>query len=226
MASTELEGTVSGFSTFGLDVELEQALLDLGYTTPSSVQVQAIPLILDGRDVLARARTGSGKTVAYLAPLIQRVLLHKAVALESGTEPARGSIKGLVLVPSRELCRQVYDVVSQLTVHCPQRISFYQVGSDDTLKSTRLLGALPDVLLPGDMENTSKHHALIEFDDTSGRFVLANMSKYGTVVDDQKLEDKDAAPLVDGSRFVIGSRLFAFRYLFRENPPDVDEDEE
>lgn len=65
-----------------LDTRLLRSLADLSFTHPTLVQAQAIPLILQGKDVLAKARTGSGKTAAYGLPAVQRVLLAKAVSVQ------------------------------------------------------------------------------------------------------------------------------------------------
>jgi superfamily II DNA/RNA helicase len=67
-----------------LDARLLRSLADLSFTHPTLVQAQAIPLILQGKDVLAKARTGSGKTAAYGLPAVQRVLMAKAVSCGRG----------------------------------------------------------------------------------------------------------------------------------------------
>ncbi|NXS12244.1 DDX56 helicase, partial [Neodrepanis coruscans] len=64
----------TGFEHMGLDGRLLRAVAELGWAAPTAIQAQAIPLALEGRDVLARARTGSGKTGAYGLPVLQRVL--------------------------------------------------------------------------------------------------------------------------------------------------------
>ncbi|NXP77453.1 DDX56 helicase, partial [Ramphastos sulfuratus] len=68
------EGTATGFEHMGLDGRLLRAVAELGWATPTAIQAQAIPLALEGRDLLARARTGSGKTGAYGLPLLQHLL--------------------------------------------------------------------------------------------------------------------------------------------------------
>jgi superfamily II DNA/RNA helicase len=73
--------TPSSFSAFAhlLDARILRALADLGFARPTAVQRAAIPLALDSRDILCRARTGSGKTAAYAIPLVQKVLAAKSV---------------------------------------------------------------------------------------------------------------------------------------------------
>jgi superfamily II DNA/RNA helicase len=70
---------LGSFSDLGLDSRLLSAVADLGYHEPTTVQSKAIPAILDGRDVVARAKTGSGKTAAYILPVLHRVLQSRQV---------------------------------------------------------------------------------------------------------------------------------------------------
>ncbi len=97
-----------GFSP-GLLPLLKRALDQAGYATPTPIQERAIPVILRGQDLLARARTGSGKTAAFVLPLLQQF------ALASSTPPRR--VRSLVLVPTRELAAQVGDTFVQLGQH-------------------------------------------------------------------------------------------------------------
>uniref|UniRef100_A0A8C2NDZ4 RNA helicase n=1 Tax=Capra hircus TaxID=9925 RepID=A0A8C2NDZ4_CAPHI len=69
-----------GFEHMGLDHRLLQAVTDLGWSRPTLIQEKAIPLALEGKDLLARARTGSGKTAAYAIPMLQLLLHRKAVS--------------------------------------------------------------------------------------------------------------------------------------------------
>src|SRR5436189_4551422 len=84
------------FENLGLDPVLVRAVYGLGYEAPTPIQKEAIPPILAGRDVIGTAQTGSGKTAAFLLPILQR-FLH---------EPARGT-RALVLSPTRELAAQI-----------------------------------------------------------------------------------------------------------------------
>ncbi len=92
----------SGFAELGLRPELEQALLRLGYEEPTPIQREAIPLLLQGRDLIGQAATGTGKTAAFALPLLQRL-----AAGARGTAPV-----GLVLTPTRELAVQVAEAVT------------------------------------------------------------------------------------------------------------------
>jgi ATP-dependent RNA helicase SrmB len=87
------------FTDFGLDKRLLQAIDKLRFTTPTPVQQQAISPILEQRDCLVSAETGSGKTAAYLLPLLQHILVSKDKAV---------GIKALILCPTRELAQQIF----------------------------------------------------------------------------------------------------------------------
>lgn len=85
------------FSDLNLSKEVLQAIDDMGFESPSEVQEGTIPLILEGRDVLAQAQTGTGKTASFGIPMIERI------------QDDCDGMQGLVLVPTRELARQVSD---------------------------------------------------------------------------------------------------------------------
>ena len=89
-----------GFARFELDDRLLQAVTDLGYEEPTPVQREAIPLLLDGRDLLAEAPTGTGKTAAFALPVLQRIAIGEA---------GPGRTRALVVVPTRELAMQVAE---------------------------------------------------------------------------------------------------------------------
>jgi len=78
-AAESLVDADSTFSSLGLDARLLQGVAKLGFAHPTLVQAKAIPLALEGKDILARAKTGSGKTAAYLLPVLQSVLKSKEV---------------------------------------------------------------------------------------------------------------------------------------------------
>jgi len=92
------------FTTLGLSPPLLKAVKDTGYITPTPIQSQAIPLILQERDLLAAAQTGTGKTAGFTLPLLERLYQHKP-------QMQRYQIRALVLVPTRELAMQVHESV-------------------------------------------------------------------------------------------------------------------
>jgi ATP-dependent RNA helicase RhlE len=95
------------FSALGLAPELLRAVSAQGYTDPTPVQRQAIPLVLAGRDLLAGAQTGTGKTAAFVLPMLQRL----AATAPRGATPGRPRIRALILAPTRELAMQVEESV-------------------------------------------------------------------------------------------------------------------
>src|SRR6201995_5395507 len=86
---------MTSFSELGLEPDLLEALVDVGYDAPSPIQEQAIPPLLEGLDVIGQAQTGSGKTAAFGLPMLQYV------------DPEDDDVQAIVLTPTRELCIQV-----------------------------------------------------------------------------------------------------------------------
>jgi len=95
------------FAELGLLPELLKAVAEEGYTEPTPIQAQAIPLILQGRDVMGGAQTGTGKTAGFTLPLLQRLARHTSTS----TSPARHPVRALILTPTRELAAQVEQSV-------------------------------------------------------------------------------------------------------------------
>jgi ATP-dependent RNA helicase DDX54/DBP10 len=102
-----------GFQSMGLNPEIFRGIIKKGYKVPTPIQRKTIPMILEGRDVVGMARTGSGKTAAFLIPLFQK-LLSKGI----GVGNSKGA-RALILSPTRELALQV-------SVHPFLSIKFYQ----------------------------------------------------------------------------------------------------
>jgi len=96
------ESGKSGFEAPGLHPSLVSVTAALGYEEPTAIQREAIPPLLEGRDVLGQAATGTGKTAAFALPMLQRVAKNRADA------PA---VRGMILVPTRELAMQVAEAV-------------------------------------------------------------------------------------------------------------------
>jgi ATP-dependent RNA helicase RhlE len=98
------------FTNLGLSANLLATVAREGYTEPTPVQAQAIPLVLAGRDVLAAAQTGTGKTAAFTLPILERLAKHAS----SSPSPARHPVRALVLTPTRELAMQIDESVRTL----------------------------------------------------------------------------------------------------------------
>src|ERR1700690_2032868 len=93
------------FSNLGLAPELLRAVAETAYPEPPPIQTRAIPAVLEGRDVLAGAQTGTGKTAAFVLPILQRL------GMTTPTGDRRAPIRVLVVVPTRELALQVEESV-------------------------------------------------------------------------------------------------------------------
>src|SRR5512147_3058864 len=108
------------FSDLGLKPELTAAVAEKGYTEPTPIQKAAIPAVLSGRDVLAGAQTGTGKTASFVLPILQRL----------GTRAPQGP-RALILTPTRELAAQVAESVRQY-------------GRNTGLRSTVIFGGVSE----------------------------------------------------------------------------------
>ncbi|WP_415898676.1 DEAD/DEAH box helicase [Neptuniibacter sp. QD48_11] len=102
------------FSALGLSDFLLSALSDLGYEQPTPIQQQSIPVTLEGKDVLAAAETGSGKTAAFTLPILQ--------SLATALPPRNNLVTALVLVPTRELAVQVEEAIRQYGRNFPRKL--------------------------------------------------------------------------------------------------------
>lgn len=141
---TPKESDYTSFESFNLDSRLLQAISKAGYTTPTPIQAQAIPLALQGKDVLAQSKTGSGKTATYVIPILQAVL-HSKSTLSDSRAP---STQVLVLVPTRELADQVqktFNTLSGLFTKDIKSVNLTQRVSDAVLNA--ILSDTPDIVV-------------------------------------------------------------------------------
>jgi ATP-dependent RNA helicase RhlE len=99
------------FDSLGLSPALLRAVAEQGYSQPTPIQARVIPVVLEGRDVMAGAQTGTGKTAGFTLPLLQR--------LSRETAPTRGRVRALILTPTRELAAQVGESVRNYGKHLP-----------------------------------------------------------------------------------------------------------
>lgn len=111
------------FSSFALDKRIMAGVSGVGFTTPTPIQTQAIPPLLAGRDVLGLAQTGTGKTAAFVLPILQKLLQN---------EPKCGPARALVLAPTRELALQIYQ-------------NFVELGCQTGIRSVAVFGGVSQV---------------------------------------------------------------------------------
>ena len=132
----------AGFNTLALDDKLLRAVADSGYTQMTPIQAKAIPVVLEGRDVMGAAQTGTGKTAAFTLPLLQKMLRHE----NSSASPARHPVRALVLAPTRELADQVANNVKSYAKHSKLR-SMVVFGGVDMKPQTAELKTGIEVLI-------------------------------------------------------------------------------
>lgn len=114
------------FEDFGLSPDILRALTEQGYVHPTPIQAEAIPVVLQGRDVMGAAQTGTGKTAGFSLPIIQRLLAHA----NTSASPARHPVRALILTPTRELADQVAENVKAYSRFTPLRSTVVFGGMD------------------------------------------------------------------------------------------------
>jgi ATP-dependent RNA helicase RhlE len=143
------------FAALGLIDPISRTLESLDYTTPTAIQAQAIPAVLAGRDVMAAAQTGTGKTAGFALPLLQRLVMD-------GVQVAPNGARALVLVPTRELAEQVHESVRAYGAGLPLRtmVAYGGVSINPQMMKLRkgvdLLVATPGRLLDLHRQNALK----------------------------------------------------------------------
>jgi superfamily II DNA/RNA helicase len=143
------------FASLGLIDQIAATIASLGYKSPTPVQSQAIPAVLAGRDVMAAAQTGTGKTAGFAVPLLQKLVMD-------GGEAASNCARALVLVPTRELAEQVHDSVRAYGAGLPLRtlVAYGGVSINPQMMKLRrgvdLLVATPGRLLDLHSKNALK----------------------------------------------------------------------
>lgn len=139
----------SSFSNLSLAEPLARAVAEMGYETMTPIQEQAIPVVLQGKDVMGAAQTGTGKTAAFALPLLQRMMKHE----NASTSPARHPVRALVLLPTRELAVQVAQQVELYAKYTNLRSTVVFGGMDmkpqtlELKKGVEVLVATPGRLL-------------------------------------------------------------------------------
>ena len=142
------------FASLGLIDQITRTLASLSYNTPTAVQSQAIPAVLAGRDVMAAAQTGTGKTAGFALPLLQRLVMD-------GAQVASNSARSLILVPTRELAEQVHESVRAYGAGLPLRTMVAYGGVSINPQMMRLRKGV-DVLVatPGRLLDLQRQNAV------------------------------------------------------------------
>jgi superfamily II DNA/RNA helicase len=142
------------FASLGLIDQITRTLASLSYHTPTAVQAQAIPAVLAGRDVMAAAQTGTGKTAGFALPLLQRLVMD-------GGQVASNAARALILVPTRELAEQVHESVRAYGAGLPLRTMVAYGGVSINPQMMRLRKGV-DVLVatPGRLLDLQRQNAV------------------------------------------------------------------
>ena len=112
------------FDQLGLSADLLKAVKDLGYEKPTPIQQKAVPVILEGKDVMGAAQTGTGKTAGFTLPMLRRLEVYANKSMS----PARHPLRGLILVPTRELAIQVFESVKEYSKYTSLKSSLVYGG--------------------------------------------------------------------------------------------------
>ncbi|KAK3712803.1 ATP-dependent RNA helicase dbp10 [Vermiconidia calcicola] len=148
------------FQSMGLNTHLLKAIARKGFTVPTPIQRKTIPMIMDGQDVVGMARTGSGKTAAFIIPMIEKLKSHSA----------KVGARGIVLSPSRELALQTLKVVKELSKGTDLRTTLL-VGGDSLEEQFSSMASNPDIIIatPGRFEHLKVEMGL---DLSSVRYIV------------------------------------------------------
>ena len=122
------------FADFGFAEPITRAITEQGYVKPTPIQAQSMPHVLQGSDVMGAAQTGTGKTAAFVLPILQNILPFAS----NSASPARHPIRALVLTPTRELADQVADNAFKYAKHTDIRTAVVFGGVDMALQTTQL----------------------------------------------------------------------------------------
>jgi len=144
---TNADSEVPSWASLGLDPRILAGLASLGWKEPTEIQEAGIPVALKGKNIVAKAKTGSGKTGAFCLPIIQRIL----------TSP---NSRAIIVCPSRELCAQTYQFLKILTSRCSDFISLYELGNE-TNESDDVIGASIVLGTPGRLVKAIKGNRLV-----------------------------------------------------------------
>lgn len=142
-SSSEEEDERLSWYDMGLDDRILKAIALLGWNEPTLIQEKAIPLALDGHDILARARTGSGKTAVFAIPVVDKILKYK----QTHTFKQR-QIQALVIAPSKELCHQLKEHFDRISACCLREIKTVDVASGEVAELKPLLvSIIPEIII-------------------------------------------------------------------------------
>lgn len=162
------------FQQFGLAPNILSAITRMGYTKPTPIQCKAIPIVLEGRDVMGAAQTGTGKTASFGLPALQKLLPFA----NTSTSPARHPVRALILSPTRELADQIAAAMNEYAKDTPLRVGVVYGGVDirpqaeSLRKGVEILIATPGRLLDHlEQKNTNLNQVSMVILDEADRML-------------------------------------------------------
>jgi len=161
---------------FNLDRRLIKALSKLGYIYPTLIQSKCIPIIVQGKDVLVRAKTGSGKTIAFSLPILQKILIQK----ENQSSTTTSSIKCIILAPTKELVKQIEKHITDLIYYCREIITICSLNDDNLTTQRYRLQMKPDIIISTPSKLISNLKQIQQHHSSSS----SSSSSSGNVIDD------------------------------------------
>ncbi|MEG0451209.1 MAG: DEAD/DEAH box helicase, partial [Lysinibacillus sp.] len=140
---------MSKYTDYNFQPFLQEAIVKLGFTEPTPIQKEIIPLILKGKSVIGQAHTGTGKTHSFLIPIVQRINVEKQ------------EVQAVITSPTRELAQQIFDALNQLVVGTDIQTKLF-IGGTDKQRSIDKLKTQPQIVVgtPGRIRDLVKEQAL------------------------------------------------------------------
>uniref|UniRef100_A0A7S3DMB8 RNA helicase n=1 Tax=Entomoneis paludosa TaxID=265537 RepID=A0A7S3DMB8_9STRA len=138
--------SAGSFQALGLSPEVFQGIVKMGYQQPTPVQRQALPVLLTGVDAVVMARTGSGKTAAFIVPLLEKLIQERQQEASAGSFQRKPGVRGVILSPTRELSLQTLKVLQKMGSQTEFRFIGIH-GSEGMEKQFALLASQPDVIV-------------------------------------------------------------------------------
>ncbi len=228
----EGEETVSrSFYDFGLDNRLLKSIADLQWPSPTPIQAETIPYALSGKDLLVKARTGSGKTGVYAIAAIQHLLTKQT---------KNSNVRILILSPTKELCHQIASVFLKLTSYCRREINLYdlsnslstQIQKQSLLSNTQ---SLPEIIIATPtklLEHLKDHTSPLNL-NTLELFILDEadiLYSLGYANDMKKLSKYLPSKSKSYQCFLISATLnddiIQLKQLFLHNPVKINQNDD
>ena len=161
----EKKPEIANFKSFGLSPSIYTAIEEAGFSEPTDVQLESIPHIMNNKDVLARAETGSGKTAAFVLPILERTLRQKLAKLAQNKPLDKSNVVGtLILVPTRELAIQIREEFERFSANIENKVKCLSVFGGVKINPQMIaLRGGADILVatPGRLLDLERNNAIL-----------------------------------------------------------------